>query len=85
MQLVPVNGNTLDKNAITAQLNKTYNPIGVSFEENQANNFVNTDWNLNKDGKLAVSGSSLLATQTAEMKALMNAYKTTNPSFVTPI
>ncbi|WP_197285514.1 fibronectin type III domain-containing protein [Pedobacter sp. R20-19] len=80
VQLVPVNGNTLDKNAITAQLNKTYNPIGVSFEVNQANNFVNTDWDLNKDGKLAVSGSGLLATQTAEMKALNNAYKATNPS-----
>lgn len=70
----------LDKNAITAQLNKTYNPIGVSFNVSETSNFVNTDWDLNKDGKLAVSGSGFLATQTTEMKALNNAYKAANPN-----
>ncbi|QPH39446.1 hypothetical protein [Pedobacter endophyticus] len=78
--LVPVNGTTLNKNEITEQLNKTYNPIGLSFTVREANNFVNTDWDLNKDNKLAVSGSGFLATQTAEMKALINAYKSANPS-----
>lgn len=75
LMLVPVNEATVDGESIEKQINAIYNPIGIKLKVIKADNFNNSQWDLNNDGKLAVRGSSWFSTQTAEMKALNNAYK----------
>jgi TANFOR domain-containing protein len=72
--LVPVNGASVNKDAISQQLDAIYKPVGISFQVTQEESFNDKSWDLNHDDKLAVSGSGWLSTLTDEMKALNNAY-----------
>lgn len=72
--LVPVNGATVNKDAISKKLEEIYKPVGITFQVTQDKSFDDKSWDLVKDGKLAVSGSGWLSTLTDEMKALNNAY-----------
>jgi TANFOR domain-containing protein len=72
--LVPVNGASVNKDAISQKLDTIYKPVGISFQVTQDDSFNDKSWDLNHDDKLAVSGSGWLSTLTNEMKALNSAY-----------
>jgi hypothetical protein len=73
--LVPVDGAEVNKDKISQELNAIYNPLAVSFEVTQVESFNDQSWDIQKDGKLAVSGSGWLSNLTDEMKALNAAFK----------
>ncbi|MBO9203039.1 MULTISPECIES: hypothetical protein [Niastella] len=72
--LVPVNGASVNKDAISQKLDAIYKPVGISFQVTQDQSFDDNSWDLVHDNKLAVSGSGWLSTLTDEMKALNKAY-----------
>lgn len=73
--VVPVNNAPVNVNALQAKLQTIYSKIGITINVTADANYNNTSWDLDNDGALSVQGSSLLSTETAEMKALQRAYK----------
>ena len=75
--LVPVNGFKLDTENIKKELNRIYNPVGITCMVTVEDSFNDSSWDLNGDGKLQVDGSGFFSTLTGEMKALNQTYTNT--------
>ncbi len=75
VKLVPVNGfyNNFTKESVSRELNAIYNKVGITCEVDIAPSFSYTFEN----NVFNVTGSGLFSTQTADMKAINNAYMQT--------
>ncbi|GHT11860.1 hypothetical protein FACS189426_14390 [Bacteroidia bacterium] len=76
IKLVPVNGftNSFNVNALSTELNKIYSRVGVTCNLSMAESgFTYTPVNGNS---FDVTGSGLFSTETADMKAIKQAYST---------
>jgi hypothetical protein len=74
LALVPVNGATLNSEAIAAELKKAYEPLGVDFNISIKDKF---EYLALETASLKVEGSSLFSVYTDQMKALNSAYVST--------
>lgn len=72
--LVPVNGASVAKEAVSATLQKVYGPVCVNWDVVLDSDFTNNDWDLDGDSILDVGGGGLLGTRTREMKRLTELY-----------
>ena len=78
VKLIPVNGftNGFTASNVAQSLNDIYNKAGVTCEVSIADNF---NYDPLKNRAFDVTGSGLFSTQTADMKALNNAYLQAHP------
>lgn len=72
--LVPVNGGSVDKDAIAQTLQRIYGPLGVTWQVVMDEPFTDSRWDLDGDGLIDVGSGGLLATRTREMKQLSKIY-----------
>lgn len=77
VKIVPVNNATVNLEAIKTAVNNTYNAANVKFDISLANNFTNTQWDLNGDGKMEIDAANLFTNYSAEMKLLHALFKAT--------
>lgn len=74
VKLVPIDGASVDATAIAENLNKAYNPIGVTWNVILAEGIGHEGWN--NDSQLDISGAGNNNKYSAEMQQLNAYYKT---------
>jgi TANFOR domain-containing protein len=72
--LVPVNGGSVDTDAITRSLQRVYGPLGITWKVVPDEPFTDNTWDLDGDGLMDAGSGGLLTSRTREMKQLSTIY-----------
>ena len=74
--LVEVNARVQDRERIERELNEIYNQYGVTFTVRTDDSILgNTDWDLDGDGMMTLTGSHFFTTESPEMRALRRIFQ----------
>jgi len=80
VKLVPVGNASVDKTAMSERLNGIYNPIGISWTVELAESIaISSDWDIDQDQKLNITGAGKYNQYSEEMKLLNMQYLKSHP------